>query len=138
MRRGRKDENFIVEPVPSNLEAKIEEAVRIITEAKGAPMKGIQLLKEVLEEDPKNRQALYYLGNFSIQSGQFEKAKERYTSMLQNDPKDEEARYLLGYSNLMLGDTVNAISNFEQLLKNGTNAELKGLATEEINKLKNL
>ena len=49
-----------------SVDEKIETAVEIITSGKGAPMRGISLLKEVLEEDPKNTKALYYLGVFSI------------------------------------------------------------------------
>ena len=59
-------------------DAKIKTAVEIITSGKGSPMKGITLLKEVLEEDENNTEALYYLGVFSIQSGQFDKGIGRF------------------------------------------------------------
>lgn len=117
---------------------KIEEAVKIITEGTGAPMKGIQLLKEVLEEDPKNEQALYYLGNFSIQSGQFDKAVIRFQALLEVNAENHEARYLLAHSQFMLGDTLSALMNYESVLESAANDELKGLVEKEINNIKNI
>lgn len=55
------------------------------------PMKGIGLLKEVLEEDPENIDALTNLGYFSIQSGQYEKAIERFETILTIDSTNAEA-----------------------------------------------
>jgi Flp pilus assembly protein TadD len=119
-------------------DAKIEEAVKIITEGKGAAMKGVALLKEVLAEDSTNLKALYHLGNFSIQSGQYTKAIGRFENMLRIDPNQEEALFLLGYSLLQTGDTANAKKQFELLFETGKNAEFKDMAMNELNKLKNL
>lgn len=118
-------------PEPNNLTEKVEKAVQIITGG-GPPMQGIQLLKEVIEEDPNNRLALYHLGNFSIQSGQFDKAIGRFESLLKLDVGNEEAQYLLGYSYKMNGDSLQARKYFQRLAENGNNAELKKLAQEEL------
>lgn len=55
------------------------------------PMKGIGMLKAVLNKDPENIDALTNLGYFAIQSGQFEKAIERFETILSIDPKNAEA-----------------------------------------------
>ncbi|MGB0403179.1 MAG: tetratricopeptide repeat protein [Salibacteraceae bacterium] len=117
---------------------KIEEAVKIITQGAGAPMQGIKLLKEVLEENPNNEQALYYLGNFSIQSGQFDKAVIRFEALLKVDAENEEARYLLAHSQQMLGDTSAALKNYQIVLESTVNSELKELVEKEINNIKNI
>jgi cytochrome c-type biogenesis protein CcmH/NrfG len=126
------------QPEGTSVNEKVQEAVKIITEGEGAPMKGIKLLKEVLEEDPQNTQALYYLGTFSIQSGQFDKAIQRFETLIQIDPKNEEAQFLLGYSLVQAGDTSRGVSAYQNLIKEGKSVEYKEMAQEEINKLKNL
>lgn len=55
------------------------------------PMKGIGMLKGVLNKDPENIDALTNLGYFAIQSGQYEKAIERFETILSIDPKNAEA-----------------------------------------------
>lgn len=122
----------------SSLHDKVHRAVDIITKGEGAPMEGIKLLKEVLEEDPQNEEALYYLGNFSIQSGQFDKAIGRFQSLVEINPSNEEARYLLAYSFLMNGDSVEAKKNYQVVFESAQSAELRGLAEKEINNLKNI
>ena len=55
------------------------------------PMKGIGILKDVLNKDPENIDALTNLGYFAIQSGQYEKAIERFETVLTIDPENAEA-----------------------------------------------
>lgn len=124
-----------VEVKETTVEAKIEQAVEIITKGTDSPMKGIKLLKEVIEEDPNNESALYYLGNFSIQSGQYDKAVLRFESLVKINPEHYEARYLLGYSFEMLKDTNSAIKNYDFVAESAGNMEIKKLAEEGIDKL---
>lgn len=56
-----------------------------------APMQGIGLLKEVEQVDPDNIKALINLGYFSVRSGQFDKAEERFNRVLEADPEYIEA-----------------------------------------------
>ena len=98
-------------------------------------MAGIKLLKEVIEEEPNNEKALYYLGNFSIQSGQYSKAIMRFEKLAEVNPSHYEARYLLGYSYEMSKDTSNAIKNYDFVAKSASNKEIKKLAEEGIDKL---
>ena len=55
------------------------------------PMKGIGILKDVLNKDPKNVNAMTNLGYFAIQSGQFKKAVERFEEVLKIDSQNAEA-----------------------------------------------
>jgi len=56
-----------------------------------APMEGIGVLKQVEQLDPDNIKALINLGYFSIRSGQFDKAEERFRRVLEADPTYVEA-----------------------------------------------
>ncbi len=47
------------------------------------PMRGIMMLREILEEDPNNVEAHWHLGLFSIQSGQYDKALERFKTVVE-------------------------------------------------------
>lgn len=55
------------------------------------PMKGIGMLKDVLNVDPENIDALTNLGYFAIQSGQYDKAIDRFETVLRIDPENAEA-----------------------------------------------
>lgn len=79
---------------PNNLSAKTSIGVAYVEGASQMgvmPMKGIGILKEVINNDPKNVDALTNLGYFAIQSGQYEKAIERFESILAIDPENAEA-----------------------------------------------
>ena len=58
-------------------------------------MKGIFLLREVLEEKPNHHFSLLYLGILCLHSGQYEKAKERLTVLTELDPDHLEAKFYL-------------------------------------------
>ena len=62
---------------------KTAEAVALVNGEE--PMRGIMMLREILEEDPNNAEAHWHLGLFSVQSGQYDKALERFTKVLERD-----------------------------------------------------
>ena len=74
-----------------DLDQKVEEAVLIIQSSEGAPMKGIAMLKEVLEQQPEHVKANFWLGEFSLYSGQFQKAIPRFEMVLKVEPDNKEA-----------------------------------------------
>ena len=78
------------------------------------PMKGIGILKEVLNKDPKNVNALTNLGYFAIQSGQYEKAIERFETVLSIDPQNAEAYIYLTDTYLSQGDVEKGIETLEK------------------------
>lgn len=81
------------------------------------PMKGITLLREVLNEDPNNVTALILLGRFAIMSGQFEKAKERLDQVLTINPNNAEAMFFMAITQQGLGKNEKAIELFEACKK---------------------
>jgi tetratricopeptide (TPR) repeat protein len=84
----------VLELNPDNLQAQTAIGVASVegsTQLGIMPMKGIGILKDVLNKDPKNVDAMTNLGYFAIQSGQFEKAVERFEEVLIIDPNNAEA-----------------------------------------------
>ena len=84
----------VLEINPENLKAETAIGVANVEGAQQLgvmPMKGIGILKEVLNKDPKNVDALTNLGYFAIQSGQYEKAIDRFETVLSIDPQNAEA-----------------------------------------------
>lgn len=79
------------EPEPTNeLDAKVAEAVAIIQSGDGPPMRAIGLLREVITLDSNHLGALYWLGEFSVMSGQFERAIERFEKLHTLQPHNTE------------------------------------------------
>lgn len=129
----------VLEKTPvSGVNEKVNKAVEIINSGSQPPMAGIKLLREVLEEDPKNEEALFYMGYFSVQSGQYDKAVVRFNEVLEVNPQRYEARYLLGMSHLELKDTIKALSYLEEVAKSEGEKELKESALRAINELNKL
>lgn len=120
----------------NGIDSKISTAVEIITSGKGAPMKGIALLKEVLEEDENNTEALYYLGVFSIQSGQYEKGIGRFESILKLEPSNQEARLLLSKCLIGNNQPEKARIELDKIMQSEASKDLKDGANELIEEIK--
>lgn len=101
------------------------------------PMRGITLLLEVVKEDSTNLSALTNLGYFSIQSGQYEKAKQRFEQILVIEPKFAEAHLYLTDISLAMGDTTKAIAHIEKYKSMIENPATKQQLDEYIKKLLN-
>lgn len=83
-----------IELDPDDLEIQVDLGVCLIEGASflgTPPMEGIGILKGVEQKDPNNIKALINLGYFSIKSGQFDKAEERFNQVLKIDDKYAEA-----------------------------------------------
>lgn len=70
---------------PNNLTAKTGMGTVLVRKQEN-PMAGIAMLREVVDADPKNIRALLQLADFSIMSGQFDKAIARFDQVLAVDP----------------------------------------------------
>ena len=92
----------------SDLDRKVEEAITIVQSADGAPMQGIAMLREVLQEEPGHVKANLWMGYFSIQSGQFDKAVTRFETVLNEAPDHAEAAKQLASVLLQLQQTEKA------------------------------
>lgn len=79
---------------PDNLDAKTGLGIAYVNGGAPSPMAGISLLLEVVKQDPTNRSANLNLGVFSMKSGQFEKAVERFKTVIAQKPELEPYFYL--------------------------------------------
>jgi len=77
------------------------------------PMKGIGILRDLAAKLPNNIPVLLALGRLSIQSGQYDKAKERLQKVLQLAPQNTEALYFLAITEAQLGHKEEAIRLFD-------------------------
>lgn len=105
-------ETTAVDAVELSADEKITEAIAVVMKGE-EPMKGIMMLRDVLQEDPKNIKAHLTLGMFSIQSGQLEKALDRFTTVLSIDSSESEAYLYLAEVHEKLGQRDLAIENLE-------------------------
>ena len=55
------------------------------------PMEGILALRALADETPPNLDAVMWLGRFSVQSGQLDKARERFVQVIDAQPDRVEA-----------------------------------------------
>tara|TARA_Y100000588_G_scaffold264864_1_gene279656 strand:- start:28 stop:486 length:459 start_codon:yes stop_codon:yes gene_type:complete len=83
------------------------------------PMEGVFMLREILEKEPKNTQALYYLGVLSIQTAQYENAINRFNQIIAIDSSDKKAYLQLGISNYYLERYNIADSMFNKVKASG-------------------
>ncbi len=121
-----------------NFDTKIQMAVEKVNGDN--PMEGIMMLKEIVEKDSENTLALFYLGVFSMQSGQFEKSILRFQKILSIDSSFVVAHRYLGESLLAMGDTLGALKELkEYIFLENVDTKGKNEITILVNKLnKNL
>lgn len=96
---------------PENLDVKSDLGICYAQEGSN-PMKGIMMLREVVSKNPDHEMAQYNLGILSVQSGQLDKAVDRFEKVLQLNPKRTEARFLLARTYADLGKKDQALKNF--------------------------
>ncbi|MEY5042333.1 MAG: hypothetical protein RLZZ414_1897 [Bacteroidota bacterium] len=99
----------------TSVSEKITSALKII-QGGGAPMEGIQLLLDVLNEDPNNVEALYYLGDFSLKTGQFEKAISRFETLVKVQPENSKFWFLLAQAYELNKDKANAVIAYKNCI----------------------
>tara|TARA_B100001540_G_scaffold219317_1_gene193799 strand:- start:60 stop:518 length:459 start_codon:yes stop_codon:yes gene_type:complete len=88
----------------------VEQALRLIEGSN--PMEGVFMLRDIVENNPQDTEALYYLGVLSNQTGQYQNASERFYQLIAIDSSDKRAYLQLGISNYNLGKTYIADSLF--------------------------
>ncbi|RMG83616.1 MAG: hypothetical protein D6707_00725 [Bacteroidetes bacterium] len=118
-------------------EESVEKALELIEKGSN-PMEGIQMLRNIAEKEPENTQAQFYLGIFSLQTGQFEKAKERFETVLKLEPKSIEAHLYYSDALAQLGETEKSIKELETASELTDNEELKKQINARIEQLKNM
>jgi tetratricopeptide (TPR) repeat protein len=107
---------------PANEEAQLALATALI-EGTGEPMKGVQMLRAIVQEKPDDVPANMLLGRMSIQSGQFDKAIGRFETVLKKEPENKEALYFMAQAYEGKGDKKKAIELLEKCKKVVNNPE---------------
>ncbi|WDT74963.1 MAG: tetratricopeptide repeat protein [Candidatus Manganitrophus sp.] len=93
----------------------------------GAPVPFMQKLAEYkarLEKDPKDIEALVFMGNANYDIQRFEKAKEFYQKALEVDPSNTHVRTDLASSYRSLGETDQALEELNKVLKSDPKHEV--------------
>ena len=127
-----------VELAPEDLDIKVDLGVCMIEGASflgTPPMQGIGILKGVEQQDPENVKALINLGYFSIKSGQYEKAKERFDQVLKIDPEFADAHLYLADLHEKQKDFASAIrdlENYKSLIQDEVRIEEVNKYIEEL------
>ena len=114
---SRQPAGIAVEEIPTTLEEAIavDPVEAAVEKVRGAnPMEGILELKALAEANPPNVDAVIELGRFSIQSGQLDKAKERFVQAIDLAPERAEPLVQLGMLELDGGNPAEALIHFER------------------------
>ena len=98
-------------------------------------MMGIQTLRKILEINPDNVEASFQLGLFSAQTGQFDKAVQRFERVLELDSANLWATYHLAKAKLQLGDVPTAKTLLQKVVSSSLDADLKQAANFLLNQL---
>jgi tetratricopeptide (TPR) repeat protein len=119
----------------ASLDAKTGLGVAYVTEGKN-PMQGIQLLLGVVKQQPNNLKANMNLGLFSMKSGQFDKAVNRFKTVLtvQQSP---EAYFYLATSYENLGAKPEAILAYAKSKELAADPGLTKFVDQKIKELNN-
>ncbi len=119
---------------PSNLHARTNTALTYVNSSN--PMRAITILREVLEQQPNYLPAIISLGKLSMQSGQYDKAAERFKEVLRIDNKNMDGKIGLAYSYIELGKTADAKTLLNELLDEDIDPVVKDEVRKTLNNLK--
>ncbi|MBI3219138.1 MAG: tetratricopeptide repeat protein [Bacteroidetes bacterium] len=123
----------VIEANPKNFEARTKMAMTYLS---SSPMQGIQKIRDVLAEDPKNEFALYNLGMLSMQSGQYDRAIERLNDLIGVNPNHVQGQLLLGVAYLNAGNKEKAKAQFEKVKKLDSDPAVQSTADSYLQELK--
>jgi tetratricopeptide (TPR) repeat protein len=96
-------------------------------------MRGILTIRRVTELNPANAEAQYRLGLFSRETGQWERAAERFEKVLELEPDNLAALYQLAYARAQTGQTSGLRPMIERVIDGAREPELKQAARELLN-----
>lgn len=119
---------------PRNLDAKTKMAMTYMTS--DAPMAGIRMLREVVEEDPRNELGLFNLGMLAIQSGQYGRASEWFEKLLAVNPDHLQGNLLLGVAWMNQGQKEKARQQFEKVKKMDADPAVQAAVDSYLQELK--
>ncbi len=131
----------ILQTNPENIDAQIDLAsCWMMAPDPQNPMQGVLMLKDIVAKDSTNTRAILQLGHFSVLSGQFSKAIERFQQALKIDPKLDEAYFYIGDTYAKMGDMENAekyLLQYRGLLKDEEVKIQLDIYLEDLKKMSN-
>lgn len=98
-------------------------------------MQGIQQILEVVKRDSTNMYAQFMLGVGGIESGQYDRAIERLTTVVRHQPANIEALLLLAEASQDKGDKESAVRYYQSAKKLIGNPEMVKAIDQQIKKL---
>jgi tetratricopeptide (TPR) repeat protein len=120
---------------PNTLEVKTGLGIAYVTGTPN-PMQGITLLLDVVKQDPKNLKANLNLGLFSMKSGQFDKAVERFKTVIAITPS-AEAWFYLASSYESMDKKTEAIAAYLKTKEIAADPNMSQFVDRKINELSN-
>lgn len=132
-----------VRPTPAIKEAQatlteqIKEALTNIKNSQSpeAQMKGVLQMKSLADKYPQNADLQWNMGLFSVQSGQYSKAINRFEKVVQLDENRLEAHMQLALSYVALKDTTQARNTLSKLIEK-SDGDMQIRAVTMLEKLK--
>ena len=103
----------VLEVDPTRLDLKTKSAMTLVSS--NTPMQGIMMLREVLEEDPANQDALFNLGLLALQTGQWERAAGRFEELIQVNDQHVQGHFYLALCYKQLDRVEEARRLFERV-----------------------
>jgi len=121
------EQDVIEEPVAtsSELDDKVNQAVQIIQTGSAPPMQAVALLREVVAADSNHISANYWLGEFSMMSGQYDKAVIRFNKLCSFEPDNAEFCVKLARAYQGAGQTEDGIAVLNQFLSTHPDEKIK-------------
>lgn len=115
--------DIVLESESNWLHAKVQKAVALVhtkTAAHEPPLEGINMLKEIIQQYPKEVEARLSLGEFYLQRGQLQptwldKGIEQFQEVLTNEPDNLNALLFITESYTIKGDKEAAMPHFQRL-----------------------
>jgi outer membrane protein len=123
----------VLEAAPERSDAQVRLALTYVVTDN--PMQGIMLLRQVLEREPNNVEALYHMGILSFQSNQHDKAIERFEHLLKLQPQHKEGHFYLAMSYLELGKKAKARQHLQAVKDLESNAEVRAVVDGYLERL---
>ncbi len=112
---GEKSRHYLelyLQDTPNDADAKSKVAMTYV--ASEDAMKGINMLMDVVGENPEHESALYNLGVLSMQISQYQKAVERFTKLVEVNPTNVNGHFYLGICYMELKKNADAKAHFQK------------------------
>lgn len=120
---------------PKSEDAKLELGLALVESGiPGNSMNGIFKIREVVEQNPGNTEALFHLGKFSLDTHQDDKAAQRFQQILAVNADDVRAKYYLGITEQRLGHSAEFKRLMSEVAIQTQDPNFAALAKETLSK----